>query len=57
MLVVCVAVGWKLERVRKQREAVAWVHERVPAGMVHYDFDIDDFRFFVERWVFVHKGT
>ena len=27
MLVVCVAAGWKIERVRKQREAVAWVHE------------------------------
>ena len=37
MLVVCVAVGWKFERVRKQREAVAWVHEM--GGTVYYDFE------------------
>ena len=35
MLVVCVAVGWKYERVRKQREAVAWVHEM--GGTVTYE--------------------
>ena len=35
MLVVCVAVGWKFERVRKQRVAVAWVQEM--GGTVYYE--------------------
>ena len=37
MLVVCVAVGWKFERVRKQREVVAWVREM--GGNVSYAID------------------
>ena len=37
MLVVCVAVGWKFERVRRQREAVAWVKEM--GGFVYYFVD------------------
>jgi len=40
MLVVCVAVGWKYERVRKQREVVAWVQEM--GGLVYYDFELDE---------------
>jgi len=35
MLVVGGAAGWKIERVRKQREVVAWVHEM--GGRVTYE--------------------
>ena len=41
MLVVCVAVGWRIERVRKQREAVAWVREM--RGTVYYATDDNSF--------------
>ena len=40
MLVVCVALGWKVERTRKQRDTVAWVHQM--GGSVVYDYEVDD---------------
>ena len=40
MLVVCVALGWKVERARKQRDAVNWVQKF--GGSVDYDYQIDD---------------
>ena len=39
MLVLCIALGWHVERVRKQREAVAWVREK--GGTVWYEYDAD----------------
>ena len=39
-LVIGGVLGWKVERARKQREAVAWVHEM--GGSVQYDYEIDD---------------
>jgi hypothetical protein len=40
LTIFCVALGWKVERARKQREAVAWVHEM--GGSVNYDYELDD---------------
>ncbi len=40
MLVVCVGLGWKVDRVRKQREAVTWVQKL--GGSVSYDYQTDD---------------
>ncbi len=40
MLVVCVALGWKVERARKQRDAVNWIQEL--GGSVSYDYEIDN---------------
>jgi hypothetical protein len=40
MLIVCVALEWKVERVRKQREAVTWVQKS--GGGVNYDYQRDD---------------
>jgi hypothetical protein len=40
LTIFCVALGWKVERARKQREAVAWVHEM--GGSVNYDYEFDD---------------
>ena len=40
MLVVCVALGWKVERVRKQRKAVTWIQKS--GGSVVHDYQIDD---------------
>jgi hypothetical protein len=37
MLVVCVTLGWKVEKTRKQRETVAWVQQS--GGRVIYDND------------------
>ncbi len=42
MLVVCVTLGWKVEKARKQREAVAWVQEC--GEHVFYDYELDDAR-------------
>ena len=38
MLVVCVTLGWKVERARKQREAVSWIQQS--GGTVIYDYEI-----------------
>ena len=35
MTISCVILGWKVEQARKQREAVAWVHQMV--GSVEYE--------------------
>jgi hypothetical protein len=40
LTIFCVALGWKVERARKQREAVAWVHEM--GGSVKYDYEYVD---------------
>ena len=40
MLVFGVVLGWKVERARKQREAVAWVLEM--GGTVFYNYQLDD---------------
>jgi len=40
MLIVCVALGWKVERARKQREAVTWIQKL--GGSVAYDYQRDD---------------
>ncbi|MDP7015376.1 MAG: leucine-rich repeat domain-containing protein [Pirellulaceae bacterium] len=40
-LVVGVAMGWKLRRVKKQREIVAWIHEN--GGSVSYSIDADSY--------------
>ncbi len=40
MLVVCVALGWKVERARKQREAVIWIQKL--GGSVGYDYERDN---------------
>jgi len=40
MLIVCVALGWKVERTRKQRDAVNWVQKL--GGSVSYDYQTDD---------------
>jgi Leucine-rich repeat (LRR) protein len=42
MLVVCVTLAWKVEKAKKQREAVAWVQES--GGSVSYDYEFDDAR-------------
>jgi hypothetical protein len=42
MLVVCVTLGWKVDKVRKQRRAVAWVQES--GGDVSYDYEWDNGR-------------
>ncbi len=39
LTIFCVALGWKVERARKQREAVAWVDEM--GGSVSYDYEVD----------------
>lgn len=39
MLVVCVTLGWKVNKARKQREAVAWVQEC--GGTLFYDYEFD----------------
>ncbi len=38
--IALIPLAWKLEGARKQREAVAWVHEM--GGTVYYDFKIDE---------------
>lgn len=40
ILVGCVALGWKVERARKQRETVNWIQQM--GGMALYDYQIDD---------------
>ena len=40
VLVLCIWLGWKVERARKQREAVNWI--RKSGGSVIYDYRIDD---------------
>src|SRR5262245_42659950 len=40
MLVLCVALGWQVERARKQRDAVEWVREH--GGTVGYEYQFDD---------------
>jgi len=36
-VVFAVALGWKVERVRRQREAVKWIREK--SGWVRYDYE------------------
>lgn len=40
MLIVCIALGWKVERARKQREAVIWI--RSMGGSVAYEYQRDN---------------
>ena len=42
MQIVCLALGWKVEKARKQREAVNWVQEC--GEHVFYDYELDDAR-------------
>ena len=37
MLIVCAALAWKVERVRKQWQAVAWIRQM--GGSVEYDYE------------------
>ena len=37
MLIVCITLGWKVEKARKQREAVTWVQQS--GGWVKYDYE------------------
>ena len=41
MLIVCVTLGWKVERARKQRDAVTWI-QKFERGAVVYDYERDD---------------
>lgn len=40
VLVICIVLGWKFSRARKQYEAVRWVEQT--GGRVFYDYQIDD---------------
>jgi hypothetical protein len=42
MLIVCVTLGWKVNKAKRQREAVAWVQES--GGSVSYGYEFDDAR-------------
>ena len=40
LTILCIWLGWKVERARRQREAVAFVHEM--GGSVNYDYEVDN---------------
>ena len=37
---ICLLLGWKVERAKKQREAVAWLNQH--QLLVMYDYEVDD---------------
>jgi hypothetical protein len=49
MLVVCVTLGWKVEKTRKQREAVAWVEEC--GGEVDNEYEWDKVKPHGPKWL------